>query len=353
MNRNVLLGMTVATALVAGIAVFLLQGRQATSGESEQALFPQLANAIPRLNRVVVEDLSDATAVTLQQQGDQWVVAEQDNYPASMPKLRTLIESLNEARLAERKTSKAENHGSLGVSDSGSDAGTLITLQGDADFSVIIGNTATRRNVSYARLPGDDQSWALSQQIAADTDPLDWLDKTIIDLPATDIARLTISNDPVVTLVADEDSFRLEDMPEGRELAYPSVGNTVAGALAGLQLENVQSLEDASIPEDALSTHFKTKQGMTVHARTWKTDDKAMVHLRAQAPAPSQDPPAMLAAEDSTEADPAAQAEQASQTAAKAAELDQQLAPWVFQIASYKFDNLQKTQESLLKTLPE
>ncbi len=360
MSKQSLIILVLAALIVGGLATVMLGQRTPSNqvaGES-QLLIPQFAAQSEQLSLITIDDLGDEEPpVTLRRVDRDWQVAERHGYPVDHGKLRQLVQQLARLETVEAKTAKAENHASLGLAESGDEAATRLTLETDETFALLIGNTAPRRNTHYGRLVGQDQTWLLSERLDAPSVVADWLDKSIIDIPATDVREVSISHPTAsqdLQLSGDGNSFVLRDIPEGRELSYPSIGNTVAGALAALSLEDVVPAATATPPDDAVVTEFRTVSGVFLQVRSWLVDEQAMVDFDASMAQPVS---------EETEPDPAESSGDSEQgevglddaqntAAAQVAELNQRLSPWVFQISRYKFDNLRKTRDSLLKPLP-
>jgi len=361
MNQKSLVVLLLLAIVAAVGAAILFQQRSPSADASgqHQTFLPQLAEQSDQLDQVTIDDLSDEQGpLTLRKSGGQWLVAQQHNYPADFAKLRQLLRQLAAAKTVEAKTSKTENHASLGLSESGTNAGTLIDLGGEG-LKFVVGNSAPRRNTSYARKSDEQQTWLLSELIDVSGTANDWLDKSLINISADQVLEVIVDHpedDLDIALHGDGANFALRDIPVGRELSYPSIGNTVAGALASLSLESVRPSAEFEIPGDAVLTTFKTKDRYSVTVRSWQSDEQSWLSLEAAQDGAATAPEA-AEAEGST-ADEAAAENSSTPSAApqvdgaaRVVELNQKLGPWVFEVTQLKFDNLRKTHDSLLKPL--
>ncbi len=69
-------------------------------------LLPNLATEAGKTARI--EILQGTDKLTLEKQGDKWVIASRDGYPASTERVRALVAGLTDAHLLEAKTRNAE-----------------------------------------------------------------------------------------------------------------------------------------------------------------------------------------------------------------------------------------------------
>lgn len=76
--------------------------------------------------------------------------------------------------------------------------------------------------------------------------------------------------------------FEVEGLPTGRELSYPGATNSIAVALADLQLEDVQTREAlGSSPGKPVVARFVTTDGLVVEASTWQLADGTRITFLA------------------------------------------------------------------------
>jgi hypothetical protein len=270
--RNVKILVVVVVALFA--AMFALNsGDRDDSPVGNDLLFPELKSHLNDLDTVTVTD-ADGT-ITLQREsgesdGVRWVAADHDGYPANTTDLRELLLALAEARKLEQKTSDPELYERLGVDDPRDDGGdgVLVSAKGDdAAVSLILGSTA-QGEFRYARIPEEAQSWLINRNPVIPDDRTGWLAPDIVDIDSTRIRSASIRHaDGEVIRVRkpDEDAvnFEVEDIPEGRELRYPSVANSIAGVLGNLTLEDVRKADTAGgLP--AATAEFSTFDGLDI-----------------------------------------------------------------------------------------
>ena len=118
---------------------------------------------------------------------DGWGLADRDDYPASLERIRGVLIAMAEATVVEPKTADPSRHAVLGVDDpvNESSKATVVTASArDREFSLVFGN-ATQGSYRYARIAGEDQSWLIDQNPEIPASVGEWLDADIIDIPST------------------------------------------------------------------------------------------------------------------------------------------------------------------------
>src|SRR5690606_440600 len=148
-----------------------------------------------------------------------------------------------------------------------------------------------------------------------------WLVRDITDLAAARVQSVTIRHADGATIRIRKDSedaanFTVEDIPEGRELSYASVANSIAAALDNLTLDDVRRAGDAApatadTPDpagagsdeagadageasgdeapEAVTTVFRTFDGLKVTVDSTGTDGETWIRLHAAALPPAED----------------------------------------------------------------
>jgi len=345
-NRRTLVGLLAALAILAVVAGIVLRGAR-TDGQVEGLLLPGLKEQLNSIQRIVATGPGNAPIATLERGADSWTVVERNNYPADVGRIRRNLLALAEARTVEEKTSSPDYYARLGVQDISlaSAGGVQLTLSGGKEpVSVIIGLAPPGSSgQTYVRRAGKPNSWLIAGQFDLGKTGGEWLERSLTDIPAGRIQSVTISHPGLETLrisrapMAGKDAgkesatdgkteFLVADVPVGRELSYPGVGNGVASVLADLQLENVQ-------PREALGDHpgkpvvarFVTTDGLAVETSAWRLADGTRFTFIASG-------------------DGAAGKE--------AAALNARLAGWVYTLPSYKTEQLTRRLQELLAPAP-
>lgn len=330
-----LLGSLAALAIVVGVA---LVGERPTGGD-ESLLFPGLKASLNDIRRVVVTGPGSEVIATLERGADHWTVAGRNNHPADTGRIRKNLLALADARIVEEKTSNPGYYARLGVQDIGAEdaGGVQLTLSGDKEIaSVIVGQSPSGGpEYSYVRRAGEPVSWLVTGHFDLGKTGGEWLDRSLTDIPAERIASITIIHPDQGTLrivrreppadAATADAatdFEIRDIPAGREPAYPGVANTVAAALADLQLEDVQTRDTlGTAPGKPIVARFVTTDGLVVETSAWRLNGGLSVTFLA-----------------SGEGD----------AAKEAGVLNRRLGGWVYTLPAYKSEQLTRRLTDLL-----
>ena len=115
-----------AVAAAAMLAWAVVQSRLANPESAEPPKSAFLIQGVPIENIGSVILGAGEKEVTLRGIGDQFVVANKDNYPALTEKIEKLILRCLKIRTSERSTSDPKNHEALGVSVDASDSPTAV-----------------------------------------------------------------------------------------------------------------------------------------------------------------------------------------------------------------------------------
>jgi hypothetical protein len=398
--------LALVAVIALGLAFWAGTRRQPSESATGQAseLVPGLKAAINDIKTLTIKGAENAVIVTLKRTDSGWVVAEKSDYPADMAKVREYLLKLADATLAEAKTTVKESYPKLGVEDLDSkDAkGALLEIEGLAQPArVIIGNFNGRGGEgTFVRIAGQAQSWLAKGNLTVDKVAANWLQRDIVDLQSSRIASVEITTGGKTLRVfknaAGDANYQVADVPKGRELSSEFVANGLASVLSGLRFDDV--LSGAQNPPEGAKAYdvvYRGFDGLDVSAKAWESDGKdyaqfsaafdearagAMIDAdqakakaeyeakKAEAEAAAQ--AASAAAKDGAEATPAAppaapmpEAPLAVTDAAKdradrlaalrkeAETLNTTFQGWTFVLPNYKFANMNKTMDDLLKPL--
>lgn len=289
-------------------------------------LFPDLKAEINDVSQISVSKAGES--ITLSGDGGQWVLVEQQNYPADTSKLRQLLLSLADAKKLEEKTSKAEMYGRLGVEDTSADSqGTEIRLRGpDSDRAIIIGKLA-QREYRYARIPGEEKSWLIDQNPTLPNELSGWLLPEILDIDSTTVKSVTITHSDGETIHIDKEDaavtdYTASDIPDGRELSYPSVVDGIAGVLRGLNLESVAAASEPEQDDSAATSVFTTFDGLEITVRSSVRDENTWITVSAN---------------------------HSDAESGQAEKINDRVDGWEYQIQSYKASQLRRRWDDILK----
>lgn len=322
-----------------------------------------------RLNDITSVTITNEDGpLTIERADAGWRVREKHGYPADTAKLRQLLIAIAEARKVEQKTANAALYDKLGVQavDDGGD-GVLVAAKGaDFGFSVILGNTA-QGDYRYARIPDEAESWLIDRSPELPDTASGWLESEVLDVKMAEVRSVEIRHADGETIrllkeSAEAATFEVEGIPAGRELSYPTIANSIAGALGNLTFEDVAPAKQDGW-SDATEVHFLTFDGLRIDISTGTVDDETWLALEASVEpatiestvadtpeAESDDAGASATPETGNGTEPG-DAEPAGQPtpAARAATINERTAGWRYRIPGYKAEQLTRRWADLLK----
>jgi len=370
-SRTLVLLLTALAVLLAlAVAVSVSQGPATGAGG---LLLPDLKAQLNDIDRIVVRTGGDRTVATLERRGDRWAVAERGGYGADVGRIRRNLIALAESAIIEEKTSSPELYDRLKVEDiekEGAGGVRLDLSAGERRTGVIIGTTSVGGGErAYARRAGEPTSWLVSGAFDVPREAADWLDRGVTDIAPARIRAVTIAQPDGTTLrvlkAAPEGAeFTVADVPAGRELAFPAVGNAIGAVLADLTLDAVEPAAGFA-PGDAapVVTTVQTFDGLVVEARTWTLPagprtrftarvDEALAAQFASAAAATPAAPtgtAPGAAPGGEPAQPQATPPKGlDEVKAEAAGLQARLGDWVYVLPDFKLEQLVKKPADVL-----
>lgn len=385
MNQKTLIGLALAALVAIVIAVVVSHANKPRSegGETDvRALVPELREHINEVTKVVITGPGNTPVATIARSGDGWSVAEKNGFPADSGKLREFLLKIADSKLIEQKTANKEKYATLGVDDvSVKDSkGQQVEIVGaGAPIKLIIGITNPRGG-TFVRRADDAQSWLVSGTLNVDKKAEDWLRKDITDIAAPRVGVITITHpDGKVVRVAKNSpadaNFKLVDVPKGREAGSEFAINGLASTLGGLHFEDVVQASTAAPPEKPLKARYALWDGVVVDVVAWENQgkydaqfvasfdaDQAATYITADQAKVKAEYEAALAQKGGADAaepikpasvaDPAKDREERLAAAQKeVADLNARFKDWTFVLPAYKYSNINKSIDDLLKPL--
>ncbi|MDK2970547.1 MAG: hypothetical protein PWP23_302 [Candidatus Sumerlaeota bacterium] len=370
-SKSMLIALAVAAAVVIAGAVVSMKGRseqlQSSATEAGQ-LYPGLADKLVSADRVTIERPGET--ITLEKKNDRWTVAENNGYWASEQQLKSLFAGLADMKILEAKTSNAEWHEKLGLQEPSAKGsrGVRLTVEsgGNELASFIVGNlkpgTGTERQ-RYLRRTGEDQTYLARTTLDPSASQSSWTERSIFDIKPERVRSLSAKrwdgDDMAVSRETADDSFTLETLPEGAELAananLPAIGRS-------LQSVTLSSVEPASKAFDTYTSETivsaTTFDGMKINL-TLRANPDEKFFATVNAVYDETLRPAASESEEGEEAEEAEKAEEGADALKTPAEVQEEIKElnertqgWAYEISRWKVDQLAKPNSQLI-TFPE
>jgi len=374
MKQKTLLLLSVVTAGALGLALLSQRsnpGHSATT--SGGRLFPELDGQLNDIAEVRVEKFGKSA--TLRREGGQWILADRGGFPAKFDKIKELAVRVASLQIEEQKTARKENHAKLGVqwpspAEEGSEeaeAGLIVLKDagGKELAALVTGRTEWMGSKPklYARRLAEDQVYLCAPQGSLDVvvEAKNWIEPEIVKLANERVQSVAIEHADgervdITRSATNHTQFAVLDVPAGRSERFAGIGSGVAQALgSGLQLEDVRPVTEVDFSQEPLAkTRFAAVDGLGLTFELAKFEDKTWARIVASyTPPPEAEKPAEAAPAEGAEGEAAAPAEAPPEEpkpdiAAEAAALNARLAPWAFELASYRTDVLLRRMADLL-----
>lgn len=386
MNGKTLGIVAVVTLAALAAAIGLNHTRKPATELRSEPLVPGLKDEVNAITKLSVIGAGDAPLVVLERKDGGWVVANRDGYPADSGKLREFVLKLADATVLEPKTANADRYPAIGVEDVGTAGAKGVRVEIDGPKTpvrLIVGTfNGAGGGGTFVRRADEAQSFLASGTLTPEKNPTEWLSRDLADIPAAQIAEVTIDKAGKTLRVfkqdAAEENFRIADLPKGREPSSPAAANPLASGLAGLRIDGARPASASAAPESALKARYAAFDGRVVEVTAWPADGKhyaqfaasldearADAHAEAaqaqakpaqpttptDAPKPEGEPAADASSDAATPA-AAAVADRATRLAAVRSEveaLQSRFSGWTFEIPAHKYASFDKSIDDLLK----
>jgi len=264
-------------AMLIALALILNSNRSdgpASEGRPLLQNFASQANEAQQISIVRKEN----DPIIIRRETDKWVVANRDNYPANVSKLRQIIGALANAKILEEKTSNPDLYEKLEVGDpEDGGSGTRVSIDGDGfSYSVVVGKQV-QGDRRYVRVAGSEVSYLIDQNPNIPQNIRGLLVPDILNIDTKRVRKMIIRHDDddetviIEKTAEDLSDFAVLDIPEGRELKYATVANGMAGVLSDLDLEDVRAAVESNAVASAI---IQTWDGLRISVEI-STDSEA------------------------------------------------------------------------------
>lgn len=345
MTQRGIFGLGLATLVVMIAALLYSGGREPPAGLTAEPLLPGLRDQINEIDAIDIHSAGESTVARLRRERDRWRVTNLHDYEADFRRVHDLLRELAEARRAEPRTALAEWYPRLGLSDiDDPDArGLQVIFPGRDVPAVILGKRDETTGGRYARLAEDSQSWLTDQPLQLSAESIDWVERSVMDIPDAELSEVTIlhpDGDRLRLRPADDEGEQwiLLDVPDGREAAPRWEIRPVANGLANVRLEDVRPHH--SVPEDSIRALYVTRDGLVFVVDLFSDEQGSWARFSVSAE------PSGLDGRDDDE-----NAEQ--RLLADAAAVDARLSPWQFALSERKFEVMTRRLEDLLQPVAD
>jgi len=308
-----------------------------------------------KIATVILKSQDEETRITLSD--GRFVVTNKDNYPALVNEINGLVAEILDIKTVDLITDNPENHADLGVTE---DKARYIVKFLNSEGKpikgfggIIISESDPDKQGVYVRLVGENKVYLIDGSPWPRMSALDYIDKRLTSCEEDQIKSVKVSYPGGgYTLVKQDDSDEIVlegGMPEGKKFKSSDY-KQVFRALTSLQFTDVRKAEKAGdLKFD--STYICTLADSTVYTlQIAVKDDKTFIKADAEFTGDKT----VTVKRDGSESDEQLKEKEAKLLAIEAAQkFHDRHTGWVYEIASWKADDLKKKLDDLLEDIPE
>lgn len=347
--------LAVITVIAILALVFVSQDGLKETATVDGLLLPAISERINDVDRVEIVAAGSVVVATMHKTETGWQLEQMAGYHADWGKLQTLLAALAQARVVAAKTGKPEYYAHLGVEDIASESATGILLNigiGEQAYGILIGKQAQGTQGQYVRLQNRAASAEIDRRLDVSRQLLDWVDVTIIDVNAAEVAEVEIIHPGggrvlVMRISADQTDFDLAGLAADREIKSSWAVNALGSALSLLDMESVRTAGGFEW-DDAVRMRLLMFSGVEIIADLIESEGLYLLRLTASHPA--ADVVNRQASENSVSGEQQAIEKRAAEDiAARVTRINQRVDGWVYAISKRKYETMVSKPEDLLK----
>ncbi|WP_321350961.1 DUF4340 domain-containing protein [Halopseudomonas oceani] len=270
MRRIILIALAVVAVAMVAVALQVRNSDRVTDLQSHPLLDEAQLALLAGVEQI--ELAHGAQQVVLQRDGEAWTVASRDQFLLQRERLAALLLALREARVIEAKTSNAEYHQRLGLTEGeGNDSALRVSIKAaDGGFGVLFGNKVGSDQL--VRFTDQDQVWLVNRALSMSSNPQDWLDLQVSQIPLEQIAtahwRYSDGEELQLDKASEGDyNFKLTD---GEANGHERELNSMVLALADLRAQNVSLRTALQLGEPVLTMQLSSWSGATLEASLYE-----------------------------------------------------------------------------------
>lgn len=248
---------TIACIFCVLLAVVVLIHIQDKPSGQKMQLGKKLFDTLSDGGIVSIQIVGPAGRVDLKNEDERWVVANRYRYPADFSKISDLVKKLRAAKIGRSFGASDKVIARLGMQapdpkdEAAGRKGTRVTLsdaRAKALADVIIGRPnedTAQGGTAYVKPVSEKTVYLIDQEFKfLDEKPGEWIDKTLLDLDAKDIARVVCRRPPTGAVVytierpARDKDAELKNAPSGKKIAKYRITQMI-DMMAPFKIEDV------------------------------------------------------------------------------------------------------------------
>jgi hypothetical protein len=227
--------------------------------------------------------------VRLEKKPGQWVVADRSGYPADFSRITDFVRALRDAKTGRRFETSSDTRSGLCLLDpstgdaSPENKGIRVTLSnkdGKMLADLLLGSmradpSGGHAGGRYVSLEGSSGVYLIDESLAlAKPAPQDWLDKLLLDIPASKIRSIAFEKDGDDLYRFErnrsEDRFKPVIFPAGGDIDEQAL-KKLSDALASFRIEDVIPASELNAAEFTARLEYRLFDGRNLSIHPGKT----------------------------------------------------------------------------------
>lgn len=339
---------------VLSVAAAVLVSRMGGDAQRSSLVIGPLVGGldVDKINAIAVTGEKGKQKITLAKSEGRFVVAEKENYPASIKKVNELVNQCLDIRTAELQSEDPAFHADLGLT--AETAGTTVTFKDSADQAIVgllVSESKPDTQGVFVRLASDNKAYLTLQSPWISTRPMDYIDTQLLQVDSKKILEVTVTdpNNMSYTLKSDNggDVVTLAELPAGKQLKGTNYRNAFS-TLSSLTFEDVTGKDKVEGLKFDRRYVCKLNDSTVYTLNLGKKDEKWYLGLAVE----FTDKSAVMK-EKGVESEEQLKEKEAKLLARDAAEtLTKKTSNWLYVIPQFKAAELTKSLSELIEDIP-
>lgn len=323
--------------LVVGAAGYFYSNQEGSINSADSIgspIMPTLFDALNDVSALTVVGAEDKVLVSLQRQQEQWVVAERNNYPADLSKIRSAVLALAEAKIVEEKTSNENLYVKLGVEEVTASEATgvkAMVTYADQQQALIVGKPGPQINKTrYVRRADEKTSWLVDRKIDLNYEVAHWLQKDILSVEPAEISTISLTLQDGSNLEifnhkhGEDDVFAVSNLSDPDSRVIEAELHQMTNALSSFQLLDVKNRTSFNGGEPTYTIKFVLKSGVSLELIAYEVEKDHFMAINPAATSSEQEVKDYVAG------------------------LKKITSDWIFQVPNVTYDSMLKREADIL-----
>lgn len=280
MRPRMLGALAVAALGLSAAAWWAMDARESGQAKAAGVLLPGFEARVEQVDAIEVAGAGGGVLVRLEKHEGQWRMPAKLDWPGNQREISRALFRLAAAKRIEAKTADPARHARLGVEAVASAEAKGVELRvygGGEPVRLVVGDNHPGLGGSYVRLGDDPQAWLLDEDVAPARNPVDWLDRRLLDIPLARVesVRVAPAQGRAFTLSRVEGGFSLDGLPVAA-MGNPDDGNATAGFPDQLAFDDLAA-DDGT--DATLVATFTSVDGLSVTVSAWRRELQTWARL--------------------------------------------------------------------------